>query len=254
MENITKALLIAGGILIVIMVITLAMSGVNQISSYYAEQHERELVKQATEVNNKFDNYAGQNIRGNEILSIINRVVDYNNYQADIEGYEKITFYADLKGKTNEFVYDTSRDTAIIPSEINNKNITEISDLSRQLTTESHNFKNGAILTEQRLQKLAGEINNIIEDSTVKDKEVKEEFQRYRQERLKKIFGLKKSENDFNENEINTIKKLTSKYYQIMQFKRAMFLCKEISYNTENGKVNKMTFEIILENGQVKFE
>lgn len=246
MENITKALLIAGGILIVIMVLTLVMTVVNQISTYYSAQHDEKVLEQTLDFNSKFENCAGQTIRGNELLSVVNRVIDYNNYQADMEGYEPITLYVDLHGHEGEFIYDGSISVEqVIPGEINNENMNTISNLSRELTSEASGIKG---LTETKLQKLASEISNIADEDKYSDEKL-EEYKRYRLERLTKILGR-----DVVESEVNAIQKATCLYYQLTQFKRAMFKCKEISYNTENGRVNKMEFDVVIQNGQIKLE
>ena len=84
MENITKALLIAGGVLFAILILTLLVIFHNQLSAYYTEQHDAKMVEQVTEFNNKFDNYNGQTIRGNELISVMNKVVDYNRTYSDM--------------------------------------------------------------------------------------------------------------------------------------------------------------------------
>lgn len=78
MENISKALLIAGGVLFAILVLTLLIIFRGNISSYFTEQHNAKILEQVTEFNNKFENYNGQTIRGSELISVMNRVVDYN--------------------------------------------------------------------------------------------------------------------------------------------------------------------------------
>ena len=54
MENSTKAIIIAGGMFILIMVITLLVVFGRSLSSYMQGQHDKEIVKQVTEFNNKF--------------------------------------------------------------------------------------------------------------------------------------------------------------------------------------------------------
>ena len=82
MENSAKAIIIAGGMFILIMVITLLVVFGRSLSSYMQDQHDKEMVKQITEFNNKFANYQGTELRGNELISVLNRVIDYNLYNA----------------------------------------------------------------------------------------------------------------------------------------------------------------------------
>ena len=65
MENITKALLIAAGVLIAIILTTLLVIGYNQTSGYYQEQSNVTEVKQIIEMSKKFVNYEEKEIRGN---------------------------------------------------------------------------------------------------------------------------------------------------------------------------------------------
>ena len=92
MENATKALLIAAGVLIGIIILSMLLLGYNQISNYYQQQSDNLSLRQIVELNKKFTNYDGKTIRGNEMLSVINSVVDYNTWVAQNanEGYEEI--------------------------------------------------------------------------------------------------------------------------------------------------------------------
>ena len=88
MENISKALLIAAGMLIVMMLLTLVIIGYNKISFYYELQHESIIVEQLDKFNKQFQNYSGKVIRGNELISLMNKIIDYNTSQSYQEGIE----------------------------------------------------------------------------------------------------------------------------------------------------------------------
>ena len=66
MENATKALLIAAGVLIGIIILSMLLLGYNQISNYYQQQSDNLSLKQIVELNKKFTNYDGKTIRGND--------------------------------------------------------------------------------------------------------------------------------------------------------------------------------------------
>ena len=84
MENVTKALLIAAGILFAVLILSLLAMFGGQLSGYYAEQHNSKIIEQDAKFNAQFENYNGQTIRGNEIISIMNKVVNYNTSIADM--------------------------------------------------------------------------------------------------------------------------------------------------------------------------
>ena len=116
MENVTKALLIAAGILFAVLILSLLAMFGGQLSGYYAEQHNSKIIEQDAKFNAQFENYNGQTIRGNEIISIMNKVVNYNTSIADMEKYDKVILSIDLKGYQNRandnFKYSDS-DTSI---------------------------------------------------------------------------------------------------------------------------------------------
>ena len=84
MENVTKALIMAAGILVFVMLLSLIMIFWRSLSGYYAEQHNTQVIEQDTKFNAQFDNYSGETIRGNELISVINKIVSYNTSIADM--------------------------------------------------------------------------------------------------------------------------------------------------------------------------
>ena len=100
MENSAKAIIIAGGMFILIMVITLLVIFGRSLSSYMQDQHDKEMVKQITEFNNKFANYQGTELRGNELISVLNRVIDYNALEAGEYGYDPVLVEINFNNRT----------------------------------------------------------------------------------------------------------------------------------------------------------
>ena len=79
MENASKALLMAGGILIALLVIGALILMFNQIGSYGKKQDESKKGSQIAEFNKDFERYFDdKGITGADIVSLINKVVDYN--------------------------------------------------------------------------------------------------------------------------------------------------------------------------------
>lgn len=246
MENITKALMIAGGILFAILVLTLLVVFFNKMSSYYEEQSNVKSVEQMIEFNSKFENYNGQDIRGNELISVINKVVDYNNTYSDMQGAEKIIININLQGHQKEFLYSgtASKDVLFKKSTITNANgkddeINKISGMASELVTSTG-------IDETKLQKLSAEISIICNTS-------KDEYDiKTRNTKLQTILGYDKNKT-FTTSEINKIQNATIKYYQLTQFKRAMFKCTDVFHSQNDGKINKICFEVLIENGLIKF-
>lgn len=79
MENASKALLMAGGILIALLVIGSVLLMFNQIGNYRRANTDSEKSSQIADFNKDFVRYAdGEEIKGVDIISLANKVVDYN--------------------------------------------------------------------------------------------------------------------------------------------------------------------------------
>ena len=81
MENAAKALIIAGGGLLLVLVLTLAMfifkRMATQSSSFYREMSDTERF----EYNQKFFNYESENLRIQDVVTLINLAKDANEKQ-----------------------------------------------------------------------------------------------------------------------------------------------------------------------------
>ena len=267
MENVTKALLIAAGILLAVMILSLLVIFWGQMSGYYEEQHKAKIIEQDTEFNAKFENYNQQTIRGNELMSVMNNVVDYNSAIADMEGYDKIIMTVDFKGyQNNEFQYSSS-DSNPNTTESIFKNIigsngklsnTQSSDSNLEaITNLAGNISAETGYSDMQLQKLSSEIQNIAIDSQLNSNKIsdnqKTALKETRNKKLQNILGKSKADSLSNE-QMSKLIKATEKYYQYTQLKRAMFKCTGVQHNTtENGRVNGITFEVVVENNKVKF-
>ena len=79
MENASKALIMAGGILIAILVIGALMLMFNQIGSYEKAQTSNVKNSQLAQFNMDFERYTDDNgITGADLVSLANKIIDYN--------------------------------------------------------------------------------------------------------------------------------------------------------------------------------
>lgn len=90
MENASKALIIAGSVLIAILVISLLVVFYNNIKEFQNANHQVDISEQISEFNKQYDVYYRDNLYGSDILSIANKVVDYNIRESGEEGYSKV--------------------------------------------------------------------------------------------------------------------------------------------------------------------
>lgn len=249
MENAVKALLIAAGMLMVVLIISVLVLSYNRISTYYEKQHELIIVEQAQEFNTQFEDYNRKGLRGNELITLINLIRDYNDYSSEIEGYERITITIDLQGYLSDLKYgDESKSESIltnniITNQINDEEIKDISTLTSSLVSSS-GIPN---LTDTKLQKLSANISNIVDFEYAVDKE------QYKTDRAKLLNQILKTSYDKNtdDNDIKDIIKATYKYYQYTQFKRACFDCTSVKYDLNSNRVNEMNFVVQVKNGSI---
>lgn len=188
MENATKALLIAAGMLFAIMILSLLVMGYGQISSYYEQKHQIVTAEQLDKFNKQFQNYNRGNIRGNELISLMNKVIDYNESQS----YQVGTEYKPIKVKiviglafVDEFKYKTNdgqkhgeqndRIKETIQNTVDNVNNKANDEVLVAITKTPDDLKEVASdvginnLTDTQLQKLTMEISNILIDEEKTD-------------------------------------------------------------------------------------
>ncbi len=78
MENASKALLFAGAILLGIMIVSLLILTLNKVSDYQASSTELANANEKAEFNEQFTQYVRDDVKGVELISLLNKVVDYN--------------------------------------------------------------------------------------------------------------------------------------------------------------------------------
>ena len=77
MENATKALIIAAGMLLAIMILSLLTISYNNLTDYLNQDEKIKEVEQITRFNSQFENYNRKDVRGSDILSLVSKIKDY---------------------------------------------------------------------------------------------------------------------------------------------------------------------------------
>ena len=110
MENASKFLLMAGGILIALLVISALVLMFNQIGDYEKGKSNTEKVSQVADFNKEFMVFTYDNIQGTDIISLANKIVNFNsksgmqnsiNYDKKI----KLCLIFGNKNKSGSFAY-----------------------------------------------------------------------------------------------------------------------------------------------------
>ena len=78
MENASKALLIAGGVLITLLVVGALLLMINNMSDYQKSNSQLVAVSQLSDFNEQFTQYVRDDLKGIELISLANKVMDYN--------------------------------------------------------------------------------------------------------------------------------------------------------------------------------
>ena len=96
MENASKALIIAGSVLISLLVIALLVFGYNQLSDLEQIREDAKVTDALAEYMRQFEQY-NRNLYGSELLSLANLQEDYNEkVRSQDEGYEEVTITVEI--------------------------------------------------------------------------------------------------------------------------------------------------------------
>lgn len=104
MENASKALVMAAGILIGVLIITLGVYLFVDFGSTSAEINAQNAEKQVTQFNSKFTSYADKELTIYDVITVVNYAKENNKYYDGIEEY-KITVKL-----TNDVLTDRNED------------------------------------------------------------------------------------------------------------------------------------------------
>lgn len=90
MENASKALVIAGSVLMALMVLGAVMLMYNRLANFEQTKTNIDESSKLTNYNHKFEQY-NRTIYGSELLSLANLSEDYNKTQSELKGYQKVS-------------------------------------------------------------------------------------------------------------------------------------------------------------------
>lgn len=205
MENASKALLIAGGMLLAMMILVLLISLATSISDVTESQDRKQLTQQLVQFNKQYEAYNKTRMYGIDVITVVNKAVDYNKTLDTDEEEYKINIILNLKQN-----FDRTKQEVI---QYGNGNIEE-GDI--QTVTEG-TLKSGTYQLFAR------------EDSMQMNNEV--------------LAFFNQKSNDIITKTNRTTVVTTYTYSAITNFKTAIFECTNVDY--KNGRVSSMTFSQI---------
>ena len=81
MENASKALMLAGGVLISLIIISMIVLVSNSLTSYQYIKNQSKEVDLVADFNAQYEAYNRDDVRGNDLYTLANKVIDYNSHK-----------------------------------------------------------------------------------------------------------------------------------------------------------------------------
>lgn len=219
MENASKALIMAGGVLISLMVIGLLVLFYNNLSGMQKIKTDSETEQQAAEFNKQYDVYA-RDVYGSEILSIANKIADYNKREADNKGYTPIDLEVTFtKGLSERYFVEnkvySAKDLYDITANKSAKNPICLEEYVKQLGNKTVYSRINSSISRQ-IKKIATMRTNDLQ-----------------------ALGIEEADYKDNLAEYNQYKNL------LTQMKETVFKYVKFDYDENNGRIKKMIYKSV---------
>lgn len=254
MENASKALLMAGSILIALMVIGVLVLMFNNLSYYKRSSDENIKQAQITEFNNQYETFNRPEVRGTELYSLLNKVIDYNRRKSEVatgndQGqdirFQPMTIiveFPDDNTMKEKWTFDNTirlfKSPIITKTGLKNQIRLDkwvANQFETNLTTRIKELEN-AYGGKIGIANLSAGISNLF--PSIRDRETEEKSIQLYFRNTKKLETF----DDINKKN-GTIYKDVCTYYEYVQFKRAYFDCTYVGYNNNTGRIIEMQFK-----------
>lgn len=248
MENASKALIMAGGMLLAILIISLLIYAWSLFSKYQSSKDYLSDVEDTAKFNEQFANYDRDDVQGYELISLVNKIVDYNYRKSNDAKAQSNDKYTPIT-ITISFVSDTNRKKLCADNRSNNmlfdKNTYEQSSQTTKnpfsdiLTTATNLEREWG--GSDNATKIAKGYNSIFVNPKSNDDKVNA---------VKKWNALSSKKYDMNngyDTMVGNEKNKVRKYYEYMQFKRSIFKSdsSKLIYDNTTGRITGMKFNFV---------
>ena len=105
MENASKALMMAGSVLLSVLIITALVFLYNNVIDLKRTESLSEETKKLYEYNKKIEMFNKQGLYGSEILSLSNLIEDYNRTQNELKEYNEIKLQIEIKEMPSAYYF-----------------------------------------------------------------------------------------------------------------------------------------------------
>ena len=215
MENASKALI---GALVLMF---------NQLSYYQRTETDSEKTQQLADFNKEYLKYTYDDIKGYELISLVNKVIDYNIKEEvgnSVDYTKKITVVINMKEFKSK--YGVKNITSLFTKDtytINNSNTIFSADLNNFRSMEN-------TYTLSAMNKLSANYDTL--------KQAKAENQNSYETKIKEIVGKVVKNNSGNTISLTEIEQ----YREYSEFKSSTFKPGNVEYHN-NGQVKQLSFE-----------
>lgn len=231
MENASKALIIAGSVLIALVVISLLVMFYDNITETMNAKEKVDMTEQIVEFNKQYDVYYRNNLYGSDILSLSNKVKDYNEREAGAEGYQKLNMTVEFTSKTS--IRQDGKDLTTVIYKGDVWNSSTLQDLIENETTGWNSI-----------------ISNMEKTITIYSKAYDKDYtiqylSGLRQNELKEIFKeeISKKAKYIEENVQPEINKYLSYKSALATLKSKSFKATNFEYDKKTGRIILMKFK-----------
>lgn len=211
MENASKALLIAGGVLIAILIVSVLVVTLNIVNSNQRTREKALATEQLAEFNQKYEAYNKKALRGTDIITLMKMAIENNNSASSDNPYY-INVIIDLGNKK---IQDTSTRTVVL-----DKDKKVISDKTKR---DPNSLEGTSKII------LGTWIDNVHYKTNGK---------------VEKFFTTTDFTDSMEEQpEINGNTTITYKYSSFTTFKNDIFQCTNVEYNNQ-GRIKELEFKL----------
>lgn len=237
MENASKALIMAAGVLIALIIIGAFMLMMSGLTDYQQSSYQATADAQTTEFNNQYTTYARNNVRGSEMISLMNRVVDYNSRKT-AQGYTEMDVIITIPQNIRQNLAYDGTNRLITQSTYNKDNI---DDIVGTPTSVSGDISGGKVrdIEDKYEQKYANQLSAQI--STIAGIMNDYNSTSARNDAFDGEHLLPKAASSYGG--VSSIYDDALVYYEYVQFKRTYFNCTNTEYDTDSGRIIKMEFQ-----------
>ena len=257
MENASQALIIAAGMIIVLLVISLVLYAWTNYTEYYSTLQDIADIEDLAEFNEQFTNYERDDVLGYDIISLANQVADYNT-RYSTAGYQ---------AGTGSNTYSPIELVVILDEEGSNENRLELTLNGKIWLFEEESYTQNSTINElAKVITTALGITDIVGTESAAANIAKSMssiiLSNSQLEYNKNYLGMSYEESyrsalatfnsltdgdpyDDYEDMVDAVEgdEEIEKYYEYYQFKKGIFKCDSITYNDDTNRVDTITFE-----------